>query len=113
MIGKLHAFVMSSTRPIQTFLGTPDRHRQPSRIGFFKSFIQHDLIRGLILALFGQEGKVPADILSSTTTSVAFSGSGYSHSVERDCFCLPSSYSLQSNSLEIGFKKKRKTVGEY
>lgn len=102
---------MSSTRPIQSLRsGTPDRHRQPSRIGFIKlshSFSSFDLIRGLILAVFGQEGKVPADILSSTTTSVAFSGFGYSHSVERDCDCLPSSNSLESNGLEIGFKKKR------
>jgi len=67
------------------------------------SFIQHDLIRGLILAVFRQEGKVkvPADILSSTTTSVACRCSGYSHSVERDCSCLPSSNSCQSNGLEI------------
>ena len=57
--------------------------------------------------------EVPADILSSTTTSVAFSGSGYSHSVERDCSCLPSSNSLESNGLEIGFKKKRNLVGIY
>lgn len=102
---------MSSTRPIQR-LGTPDRHRQPSPDALvlssclIHSFSSFDLIRGLILAVFGQEGKVPADILSSTTTSVAFSGSGYSHSVERDCDCLPSSNSLESNGLEIGFKKK-------
>lgn len=89
----------------------PDRHRQPSPDALvlssclIHSFSSFDLIRGLILAVFGQEGKVLADILSSTTTSAAFSGSGYSHSVERDF--LPSSNSLESNGLEIGFKKKQ------
>lgn len=56
---------MSSTRPIQR-LGTPDRHRQPSPDALvlssclIHSFSSFDLIRGLILAVFGQEGLEPS-----------------------------------------------------